>query len=292
MQFKELYPSMKKKYKLGIYEKAFPEHMSIFEMLMEAKYAGYDYLEMSIDRTDAKINRVYDINIQNQILSAIKEAEFPIESVCLSAHSLYCIGSEDPDIREKALDIFRHCLDFCLRLNIRLIQIAGYDVNKSDSSPLTRRYFDQNIRKMVEWASICGITLALENMDTEFIDTVLKATYWVKKINSPYMQIYPDSGNIMNASYLNRMSYIDDMKTGIGHYVAFHVKEARPGKYGGLFYGEGNVDFAQIIPMAYILGVRRFVMEFWCVDIKCWKTNLVEARHFFDNMISKYELYY
>ena len=210
----------------------------------------------------------------------------------MSAHSLYCIGSEDPVIREKALDIFLHCLDLCIRLNIKLIQIAGYDVNKAQSTLITQQYFGQNIRRMVEWASMCGIMLALENMDTEFMDTVSKAMGWVRIVNSPYLQIYPDSGNIMNASFSNHISYIDDMQKGKGHYVAFHVKEARPGKYGGLFYGEGNVDFAQIIPMAYILGVRRFVMEFWCVDIKYWKTNLVEAKHFFDKMISKYELYY
>ena len=44
-------------YELGLYEKAMPGYLSMAEKLRAAKKAGYDYVEMSIDETDEKLNR-------------------------------------------------------------------------------------------------------------------------------------------------------------------------------------------------------------------------------------------
>ena len=39
--------------------------------------------------------------------------------------------------------------------------------------------------------------LAFETMETPFINTVEKAVYWVNKVNSPYLAVYPDLGNML-----------------------------------------------------------------------------------------------
>ena len=45
-------------YVLGLYEKSMPEELSVPEKLSEAKAAGYDFLELSIDETDRKLARL------------------------------------------------------------------------------------------------------------------------------------------------------------------------------------------------------------------------------------------
>ena len=50
---------MMKKYEIGLYEKAMRNILSWSEKLGYAKECGYDYMEMRIDATDEKINRIF-----------------------------------------------------------------------------------------------------------------------------------------------------------------------------------------------------------------------------------------
>ena len=50
---------MMKKYEIGLYEKAMRNTLSWSEKLKCAKECGYDYMEMCIDATDEKINRIF-----------------------------------------------------------------------------------------------------------------------------------------------------------------------------------------------------------------------------------------
>jgi L-ribulose-5-phosphate 3-epimerase UlaE len=44
---------------LGIYEKAMPDNLRINEKLKLAKLAGFDFMEISIDESDEKLNKVF-----------------------------------------------------------------------------------------------------------------------------------------------------------------------------------------------------------------------------------------
>ncbi len=45
-------------YFLGLYEKSMPNSLSLREKLIETKKAGFDYMEISIDETDEKLERL------------------------------------------------------------------------------------------------------------------------------------------------------------------------------------------------------------------------------------------
>ena len=47
-----------KEYAIGLYEKAMPDTMSWEEKMLCARDCGYDYIEISIDETDAKLSRL------------------------------------------------------------------------------------------------------------------------------------------------------------------------------------------------------------------------------------------
>lgn len=44
---------------LGIYEKAMPDQLNIHQKLQLAKKIGFDQVEISIDESDAKLNRIF-----------------------------------------------------------------------------------------------------------------------------------------------------------------------------------------------------------------------------------------
>ncbi len=85
-------------------------------------------------------------------------------------------------------------IQFAAGTGLRIIQIAGYDEYYNPSNENTKQLFLENLRKSVEMAASCGVILAFETMETEFLNTVGKAMYYINLIGSPYLQIYPDLG--------------------------------------------------------------------------------------------------
>ena len=86
-----------------------------------------------------------------------------------------------------------------------------------------------------------------------------KAMYFVKKINSPYLGVYPDIGNLTNA--VENPSA--DIRAGRGHIFAAHLKQTLPGIFREVPYEAGRVDFKRAAKTLYTCGVRMFVAEFW-----------------------------
>lgn len=110
------------------------------------------------------------------------------------------------------------------------------------------------------------------------MNTVEKAMHYVKLLDSPWLSVYPDSGNITNAAVSGKKDVLEDLKSGAGHLAAMHLKETVPGVFREVPYGTGHVDFKSMIHTAWELGVRRFVTEFWYTGNPDWKKDLYEAR--------------
>lgn len=274
-------------YYLGLYEKSMPNSLSIREKLTEAKHSGFDFMEISVDETDEKLGRLkWEKVTKNDLVNAMRDAGINIMTMCLSGHRKYPIGSEDADIRERGMEIMSDAIDFAADTGIRIIQIAGYDEYYKPSNEKTRLNFSENLKKSAEMASKKGVVLAFETMETEFLNTVRKAVEWVNLINSPWLQVYPDLGNITNASMLYGNKVTDDLISGSGHLAAMHLKESLPGKYREIPFGTGHVDFKSAIQTAYDLGVRMFVGEFWYTGNEDWKEQLRFANQFIRSKFS------
>lgn len=279
-----------KAYTIGLYEKALPEYLSWRVKLEAAKKADYDFIEMSIDETDNKLKRL-DMSKEErlELVKTMYEVGLPIRSMCLSGHRKYPLGSSDTEARKKSMEIMEKAIKLADDLGIRIIMIAGYDVYYEESTAETSRRFTENIKASVLLASKYGIMLEFETMETEFMNTVWKAMYYVKQVNSPFLGVYPDSGNIKNASVLYGTDLYEDLKSGSGYITSIHLKETVPGKFREIPYGSGHVDFEKIISTAWSMGIRKYVTEFWYKDNQNWNDELIAAnkkmRSILDTMI-------
>lgn len=268
-------------YNLGLYEKAMPKELSWMEKLEAAKAAGFDYIEMSIDETDEKLARLTMSEFEKEeIRMAIKKTGIPVGSICLSGHRKYPLGDPNPEKQRRSLDIMEKAAALAAELGVRTIQLAGYDVYYDEGTDKTRADFEKNLITAVHLAERSGVQLGFETMETPFMDTVEKAMKYVNIVQSPYLGVYPDSGNLTNASLLYGKSVVDDMETGRAHIVAVHLKETVPGKYREIPFGTGHVDFAAVVDKAWKLGVRRYVGEFWYIGGTQWKEDLAFANSF------------
>jgi len=284
-------------YSLGIYEKSMPHSLTLREKLSHAKSSGFDFLEVSIDETDEKLSRLHWCKAERrEVVNAIWDTVVPIGSMCLSGHRKYPLGSLDEAVRMKSLDIMAGAIDLACDWGIQVIQLAGYDVYYEKGNERTRELFLESLVKSVSMAAKSGVILAFETMETPFMDTVEKAMIYVSEINSPYLQVYPDLGNLTNAALAYgrynaealvagkgrdtpgrakaatsrntsdsavSLNVSADMEAGRGHIAAMHLKETKPGIYRDVPYGTGHVGFLSGIKAAWRQGVRRFVGEFW-----------------------------
>ena len=99
---------LSKQVPLGIYEKALPGGECWLKRLQLAKELGFDFVEMSVDETDARLARL-DWNREQRLalVAAIAETGIRVPSMCLSAHRRFPLGSVDDAVREQGLEIMR-----------------------------------------------------------------------------------------------------------------------------------------------------------------------------------------
>ncbi len=250
-----------KKNPLGIYEKAIPDHFSWKEKMQAAKTAGFDYIEISIDESDERLDRLdWSDQTIEEIRSYMKETGIVIPTMCLSGHRRFPFGSKDEKTREKAFEIMEKGILLAQKLGVRCIQLATYDVYYEESDEETKARFLDGMKKSVEMASRAGVILAMEIMDTPFVGTILRAMHYIKEIPSPYFKIYPDMGNLTQFS----SDVESEFELGLAQTVAIHVKETKPGVFKNVPFGEGTVQFTEIFRKLKELNYTgMFLIEMW-----------------------------
>ena len=253
-----------KSYTLCLYEKAMPD-LSWKEKLTIAKECGFDAVEISIDETDKKLSRLTSEEDIREIEEAIKATGIPVLTMCLSGHRKYPLGSKDPAVRARSLEIMENAVTLARRLGIRVIQLAGYDVYYEEGDEETRALFGKNLLLAVEMAAKQGVCLGFETMETPFMDTVEKSMAYVNEINSAYLGVYPDIGNLKNAAVKYGGDVNIDLALGKGHILAAHLKETKVGLYRDMLFGQsdGHTEYEKNLKELVSQGVRLFTGEFW-----------------------------
>ena len=275
-------------YTLGIYEKAMPPSLTLPEKLLAAARHGYDFMELSIDESDEKLARLEaSTQWKRELANAAQDAGIRMLTMCLSGHRKYPIGSADSKTRARGMEIMESAILLAADLGIRIIQIAGYDAYYEPSTETTQAFFAENLAKSAAIAARHGVSLAFETMETPFMNTVEKALRFVRKIDSPFLQIYPDVGNVTNAFEGDVARIARDILGGAGHLVAVHLKETRTGIFREVPYGQGHVDFDACIEAAFAAGARIFASEFWYQKDADWELEMERARAFFRTKLDR-----
>lgn len=272
--------------KLGINEKSLPKNISWMERLKLAKELGFSFIEMSIDETDERLSRLdWSKSQRLSIVEAEFEMDIPIDTMMLSGLRRYPLGSEDILIQEKAVAITKKAIILAHDLGIRNIQIAGYDEYYNDKSCSTRENFMENLATVIKFAAQHQVMIAVETMDDRFINSIHKIRLLKTQIKSPWLQAYPDLGNI-NAWSEN--SVARDLEEGIGNIVSVHLKDTlnvtsnTPGKFKDVAFGTGDVDFKGLLKTLKRLNYAgTYTIEMWSETLADPIPVIKTARDFF-----------
>ncbi len=277
---------------VGLYEKALPASMCWEERLTAAGQAGYDFVEISIDETDERLGRLdWVASERAELRRSIANSGVPIMTMCLSGHRKYPLGSHTPQLRREGRDILRKAIEFAGDIGLRVVQVMAYDVFYETSDNDTQANFMEGLERGTRWAGQCGVMLGLENLDTPFVDSIAKALVITNEINSPWLHLYPDIGNLAAAGYCPP----DELGLTKGQLLGVHIKDALPRIIRGVPFGQGIVPFRESFqalvragfwgllgvemwgqmhadqdPLASITAARRFVD---CLVTEAWPAN-------------------
>ena len=246
--------------KVGLYEKALPKTMSWEERLIATRQTGFDFLEISIDDTDERIARLdWTAGEINHLKKLIQATGVKIQSLSLSAHRRFPLGSQSLATRHEGLEIFKKAIDLALELNVRVMLLGGAEDYYQDVSQDSKDRFLEYLGKGFELASSAGLMLALENWDIQ-INTMPRVMEYVNYFNSPWFQTYADLGNLIFAG-VDVVSQLDYVK---GHIAALHVKDTLPGQLRYVSPGEGAVPFVDAFEKLAEIGMQApVVLELW-----------------------------
>ena len=266
---------------IGIYEKALPNDLTWQEKLDQAKSLGFNFIEISIDESDERRARLdWSDDEIYQLKRLCEQSGLPLHSMCLSAHRKYPFGSADETIRQQAKIIINKALILAYKLGIRVIQLAGYDVYYEPANLQTHQRFISGMQWSAKQAEKLGIMLAVEIMDTNYLNSLSKFEILKKEVSSPYFMAYPDVGNISGWNY----DVCTELMLSREHIVQIHLKDTYKvnGNYAGQFrdltIGEGEVDFLSIFKTLKRMDYTApLVIEMWAKDDK-WQENIITAK--------------
>jgi L-ribulose-5-phosphate 3-epimerase len=169
----------------------------------------------------------------------------------------------------------RKAIRFAQDVGIRVIQLAGYDVYYQEANDETRRRFRDGLKESVEMASRAQVTLAMEIMDYPLMNSISKALGYAHYLNNPWFQLYPDIGNL--SAWDNDVQM--ELQAGVGHIVAVHVKDTRPGVFKNVPFGTGVVDFERCFETLKQTGYcGPYLIEMWSETSADPAAEVVKAR--------------
>lgn len=252
---------------LGIYEKALPKNISWRERLEYAKNLGFDFVEISVDETDERLARLnWTLEERKEFVSAVLETGVRVPSMCFSGHRRFPLGSENPETREKSLELMKKAIELAVDLGIRNIQMAGYDVYYENGNEKTRELYIDGMKKSLQWAEKANVMLSIEIMDHPFMNSITKYLEFDEILNSPFLTVYPDVGNL--SAWGNNVK--DEVLKGQHKISAVHLKdtlavtESFPGKFKEVPFGEGCVDFVEFFKILKEIDYKGpMLIEMW-----------------------------
>jgi len=272
---------------IGLYEKALPDAMSWEERLAAAGQAGYDFIEISIDESDGRLSRLdWSASERAALRRSIANTGVRIMSMCLSGHRKYPLGSHSPELRRQGQEILRKAIDFAGDIGLRVVQVMGYDVFYETSDEETGANFMDGLKLGTRWGEQAGVMLGLENIDTPFVENLSTALFIIREIDSPWLRLYPDMGNLSAAGYYPP----DELTLAKGQVLGIHVKDTLPRVFRGVPFEKGTVPFRETFQALVQTG-------FWgLLGVEIWGSmhagedpvaSVASARRFVDGLVAE-----
>ena len=248
--------------KKGINIWSFKAGMTIAECMAMAKDAGFDGIELSLDEEGE-----LSLNSTEKDVLRIKEmAEnegIEIASLASGLYWSYPVTSSDPAIRQKSKDIVRKQLEFAALLGTDgILVVPGVVAGLSPDSEVVQ--YDvayeralEAFTELKEDAEAHKVSICLENVWNKFLLSPMEMRDFVDKIDSPYVGVYFDVGNVIYTGYPEHWIRILGKRRKKVHFKDFRRSVGTLDGFVDLL--AGDVNFPEVVKALEEVGYDDYV---------------------------------
>ncbi|OGO80012.1 MAG: xylulose 5-phosphate 3-epimerase [Clostridiales bacterium GWC2_40_7] len=263
--------------KKGINIWSFPQGMKTGECIKLAKKAGFEGIElvlnksgeMSLESTDSEILHYKELAC---------EVGIEISSLATGLYWNYSLTSNNENIRENAKNIVRKQIDFASVLGTDTILVVpgvvGIDFTPNQVVPDADVEDIKNILDIVDYDVAYGraleaiqqlapyaeeknVVIGIENVWNKFLLSPLEMRDFIDRIHSGYVGIYLDVGNIVYTGYPEQWIKILGSRIKKIHFKDYR-RDAR-GLAGFVDLLAGDVDYVKVVDALERIGYEDYV---------------------------------
>lgn len=223
-----------------------PAGLTIEEQFALTKDAGFDTIELNLSESQPQDNIVskdlalndsptLTLDVTEEELAAIKvlseKYELPITSISTSLHWNYSLTDHDETTRQKGIAIVKKMIDVCKALGGDTVLVVPGLVKQTESYDDCYDRALTALKELAPYAEANEIYIGIENVWNKFLLSPLETRDFIDKINSPFVGMYFDAGNVLQFGFPeqwvrilgNRIKkiHVKDFNTAIGNIYGF-----------------------------------------------------------------------
>lgn len=218
---------------------------SLDSMFKVAKEIGFDGIEFCIGG-DYADSLLWQADGPEKLKALADEAGVEIASLSPGVFSSMNPAVEDADKRAEGIKMLTHTIEVCPALDTKAILVPMFPQDFNEWPPAKWQSFMDGLLPLAEVAEKHEVVLALETMFNA--DQMGKL---VDNINSPFVKVYYDTGNLTNRDY-DVPAEIRQLGDKIG---MIHAKDT-----DRKMLGEGRVDFKGVNDAMCEIGYDGYIV--------------------------------
>lgn len=234
--------------KKGINIWSFPVGTTIEQAMRTAKYYGYEGIELSLDEKGQLSLQSSDDDIL-AIRGLAEEIGIEVCSLATGLYWKYSFTSDDPEVCDKAKNITRFQLHAAKLLKAGTILVVPGCVGTGFASECKIVSYDvayeRALKALSELATDAekeGIVIAVENVWNKFLLSPLEMRDFLDKINSKWVKMYLDTGNVVLIGYPEQWVKILGTRIACVHVKDFSAAVGNINGFVSLLCGDVNFD--------------------------------------------------
>lgn len=232
----------------GINAWVFEPDTTLTEQFSQTAAAGFAAIELCFDT--GELTFATSESDCELFARQARDAGLTICSVATGAYWQCNFGSDDADVRRRAHEMTLAAMDRAAWLGAGAMLIVPAVVGRWNSPEPQTSYTDalnrthEGLNRLIPEAETRGVGLAMENVWNRFLLSPTELRDLIDRLNSPYVGVYFDVGNVMPFGY--PQDWIDIL----GHRILrVHLKDydlSKPGTDGFVALGDGDVNWGAV----------------------------------------------
>lgn len=250
--------------KKSITLRSLPSQMSTQEKILIAKKCGYQGIEINLE-PDQDYNLESGVSELKELLKFAKSNHMEISGVYSREQWYYPISSNNIEICKTGINIVKRLLESAEVLECDTVLVLPGVVDNSlfNKEPEITPYLDaynnslNALSSLEKEANSRSVVMALENVWGKFLYSPLEFSNFIDELNSEYIKVYFDVGNVVRIGYPEDWIRILNSKIHAIHVKDFKTSVDNINGFVGLL--QGDVDWVAVKKAISDISYKRWI---------------------------------